>query len=65
MQFRLRTLLIVVALAPPVLAGVLLMLMSPSIRPTLLDIIATATCIAGLRWLWIRWPDLVDSVLKR
>ena len=65
MRYRLRTLLIVLGLAPPVLAGVMLLLMSPSTRPMMANFITFAVGIAAATWPWIRWPTLVDSVFKR
>jgi hypothetical protein len=65
MRYRLRTLLIVSALGPPVLAGVVLLFMSSATRPLLLNLITFAGCITALTWLWVRSPELVDSVFKR
>ncbi len=65
MRYRLRTLLIVLGLAPPVLAGVVLLLMSSSTRPMMANWITFAVGIAALAWLWVRWPALVDSLFKR
>ena len=68
MRFRLRTLMIVLTLGPMVLAGTFFLLTSPEyriIRFALLDLIFFAVLFGGLAWIWIRWPDLVDSVFKR
>jgi len=65
MRYRLRTLLIVLVLGPPVLAGVVLLLMSPSTRPMVVNWITFAVGIAAVTWLWVRWPSLVDSIFKR
>ena len=65
MRFRLRTLLILMAIVPPVLAGLVLLLMSPSTRPMVANWITFAVGIAAARWLWVRWPGLVDSAFKR
>jgi hypothetical protein len=64
MQFRLRTLMIVLALGPPVLAGAWLLLRSQH-GPALLNLLTFAVCIAAVAWLWVRWPDLVDGFFKR
>ena len=50
MRYSLRTLLIVLALLPPLLAGAVLM--SPVNRLVLLDLITFAAFFAALAWLW-------------
>jgi hypothetical protein len=64
MRFRLRTLLIVLALGPPELAGAWLLLRSHH-GPALLNLLTFAVFIAAVTWLWVRWPELVDGLFKR
>jgi hypothetical protein len=65
MRYRLRTLLILLAAGPPVLAEAVVLFMSPSTRPMLLNFITFAVCGAAVTWLWVRWPELVDCLFKR
>jgi hypothetical protein len=63
-RYRLRTLLIVLALGPPVLAGAWFLLRSQH-GPMLLNLLTFSVCIAAVTWLWVRWPELVDGLFKR
>jgi hypothetical protein len=61
MRYRLRTLLIVLAIGPIVLAGTYFLLTSPeylSARFVLLDLIFFAGLFAALAALWEYWPKL-------
>jgi len=63
MRYRLRTLLIVLTLGPPMLAGMWLLLRSQH-GPGVLNLLTFAVGIAALTWLFIRWPELVDRLFK-
>jgi hypothetical protein len=61
MRFRLRTLLIVLALGPMVLAGAYFVLTSPAYvnaRFALLDLVTFVAFFAALAALWEYWPKL-------
>jgi hypothetical protein len=60
LRYRLRTLLIVLAIGPPLIAG--LVLMSPIDRRALLDLIMIAAFFAALACLWIYWPTLTKWI---
>jgi hypothetical protein len=65
MRYRLRTLLIFLAIGPMLLAGMFFLLTSPtylSLRFALLDLIAFAVFFGGLACLWIYWPTLTKWI---
>jgi hypothetical protein len=62
MRFRLRTLLIVLAMGPPLMAGVWLLLQLHR-GPTML--VTIAACVVSVAWFWVRRRELADHVFKR
>jgi hypothetical protein len=56
LRFRLRTLMIVLPLGPPVFAG--LVLLSPVNRMALIDLLTLLALVAAKLWLWDSWPTL-------
>jgi hypothetical protein len=59
MQYRLRTLLILLAVLPPLLAGASFGLWSAETRPMTLNILTFAACgSAVIAWLWLVLPPI-------
>jgi hypothetical protein len=55
-RYKLRTLLIVSAIGPPVLAA--LVLLPPIYRMALLDLVTLVVLATAMLWLWGSWPSL-------